>query len=121
MHTKPFVSARGSPAFSNAAEKQFRVTDNFQPRCMGGLGWRGGGDPSQQPPGQLSPPVAFGSETVGQGETPLGQGRPWALSSLLPVCPPPDPVAPAGAARSPPRSAIAGYFSQAVTSKWQNL
>lgn len=40
VHTKPFVSARGSPAFSNAAEKQFRVTDNFQPRWMG-QGWGG--------------------------------------------------------------------------------
>lgn len=86
----------------------------------GGLGAAGGGDPGQPPPGQLSPPVASGTETVGRGGTPLGQGRLSALGFRLSVCPP-GPAAPAGAARSPSRSAIAGYFSQAVTSKWQNL
>lgn len=100
-----FCLGRGSPAFSNAAQKQFRVTGNFQPRTQKlGRGRGGRRHRRKVALGQWSPLEVV--EVRGS----------WGGART-------GPLYPGSAPRITPSPLLgnSGYFSQDVTSKWHNL
>lgn len=120
VHTKPFVSARGSPAFSQTAGNSSGSPAISSPGG-GGLG----GETQQKVTlaNRLPDSCRLGSRSAGGG----GAGRPGSGQDLLsPRLCPPSLAAPARPPPQPPPAprrccARAGYFSQDVTSKWHNL